>query len=218
MDKASFEKAFQKMREKTEKRKFTQSIEMMVNFKGLDTKKAESQIEVRVNLPFATKKGTGKSLLFSLTKEFEEKARSKVNKIIPEEKISTLSKKEIAEILADYDLLLAEGKAVLSVGKHLGQQLAPRGRMPKPIQPTEQSLNEALKELGGSLRITNKKGKKMPFVQVLIRDESMKNEELLQNAFTIYNEVENALPSKAYNIKSIFVKETMGPSIKVGAE
>jgi len=132
--------------------------------------------------------------------------------------IPKLTKKDVGEIINDFDLLLAEGATMLTVGKHLGQQLAPRGRMPKLIQSSTASIDEALKELGGAMRVTNKKGKPMPVVQVLIGDESMSNEQLAENAMTVIAEVTNALPNKQQNIRTVLVKETMGPAIRVGGK
>jgi large subunit ribosomal protein L1 len=218
VNKDQFVTALQKMRTDSRKRKFTQSIELMLNFKSLDYKKRDNQIDVRVKLPHATKKGSGKTLLFAKTKAFVDQVTERVTKVIMEDKIAKLGKKEVASILNDYDLLLAEGPVMLTVGKYLGQQLAPKGRMPNPVQPTIQSMNEAMKELGGAVRISNKKGKPAPQVQLIIGDEDMKDEELAENGVAVVAEITNVLPNKVQNLKSVMVKESMGPAIKVGVK
>ena len=50
--------AVKKVREISPKRKFTQSVELMVNFTGLDMKKPQNQVFVKVDLPFSTGKGS----------------------------------------------------------------------------------------------------------------------------------------------------------------
>jgi len=62
LDKNDFLTALQKMRETSKQRKFTQSIELMVNLTGLDFKKPENQLDLKVTLPFATGKSRGKVL------------------------------------------------------------------------------------------------------------------------------------------------------------
>ncbi len=216
MNTESVIEAFGKMRQASKQRKFHQSIEMMVNFKFLDYMKPENQVDIRVKLPYSTKKSSARALVFAKTQEFATQIKGKVEKIIMDADIPKLSKKDVAEIINDYDLLLAEGQAMLTVGKYLGQQLAPKGRMPKPVQASVASVEESLRELGGAIRITNKKGKPMPLVQIMIGDEKMNDSQLAENALVVFREVSNALPNKTQNIKSVFVKETMGPAIRVG--
>lgn len=216
MNRETVVEAIGKMKQLSKQRRFHQSVEMMVNFKFLDYKKPDNQLDLRVMLPHSTKKSKAKAVLFAKTPEFASQLNGKIDKIVMDSEIQGLSKKDVAEIINDFDLVLAEGQAMLTVAKHLGQQLAPKGKMPKLIQPTLAAVEEALRELGGAVRITNKKGKAMPLVQVLVGDEKMGNEQLAENILAVFREVSNALPNKEQNIKSVFIKETMGPAIKVG--
>ena len=54
--------AVKKVREISPKRKFTQSVELMVNFTGLDMKKPQNQVFVKVDLPFLQEKDQEKFL------------------------------------------------------------------------------------------------------------------------------------------------------------
>jgi len=216
MEKKAFLAALQRMRDESRQRKFTQSIELMVNFKGLDFKKPDNQIDIRVTMPFATGKGRGKVLVFAKDKSFMEQIKDKVDKVIAEPEIQGLNKKQIAEITEAYDVLLAEGPVMLTVGKFLGQQLAPKGKMPKPIAPNSAVIESSLKEMSSVTRVTNRKGKPVPVIQLVIGSEKMENEQLAGNAKAVVDAVVNALPGKTQNLKSVFIKETMGPAIKVG--
>lgn len=211
--------ALVQMREKTKPRKFIQSIELIINFKDLDTKKPENQVDVKVNLPHTTGKvGSGKSLLFAKNKDFIESTKGMFDRIIEEAEIEKLGKKDIAAIIAEYDVLLAEAPVMIAVGKYLGQQLAPKGKMPKPVQPSKAMVEQTLKQLGSVTRITNKKGKFMPLVQTVVGNEKMEDAQLGENAMAIFEAVAKALPRKHQNIKSIYVKESMGPTVKIGAD
>lgn len=211
--------ALKEMRENTKQRKFLQSIEMIINFRDLDTKKPQNQVDVKISLPYPTgKMGSGKSLLFAKDKSFIESVKGKFDKIVPEPEISKLEKKEVSQIVAEYDVLLAEGPVMLTVAKFLGQQLAPKGKMPKPVQPNAAMAEQMLKQMGSVTRVTNKKGKFMPLVQTIIGNEKMEDKQLAENASAIYDAVEAKLPRKQQNIKSVYVKETMGPPVKLGAK
>jgi len=219
MQKKNILQALKAMREQTKPRKFIQSIELIINFKGLDTKKPANQVDVKVNLPYSTgKKGSGKNLLFAKNKDFIDSVKSDFDRVIEESEISKLGKKEIALIATSFDVLLAEGPVMITVGKFLGQQLAPKGKMPKPVQPNKAIVEQMLKQMGSVTRVTNKKGKFMPLVQSVIGNEKMADEQLSENAFTLIEAVTKELPRKQQNVKSVFVKESMGPSVKLGAE
>jgi len=219
MQKKDILSALNQMRETTKPRKFVQSIELIINFRGLDTKKPVNQVDVKVTLPHPTgKKGSGKSLLFAKDKSFIEAVKDKFDRVIEEPEIPKLGKKEVAQIAAEFDVVLAEGAVMLLVGKHLGQQLAPKGKMPKPVQPNPAMVEEMLKQMGNVTRITNKKGKFMPLIQTIIGNEKMEDAQLSENALSIYEAVVGQLPRKQQNIKSIFVKESMGPPVKLGSK
>jgi large subunit ribosomal protein L1 len=141
----------------------------------------------------------------------------KVAKIIVEDEISRLDKKEASKLAEEFDVFLAEGPVMLVVGKYLGQFLAPKGKMPRPIQPDLSALESALRSVKSGIRVTNKKGKFMPVVQALIGKEDSPDEQLAENAFTVYQAVAAKLPDNEINIKSVFLKTTMGPAVKVEA-
>ena len=201
--------------ESSKQRKFSQSIEMMINFRGLNFKKPANQIDVRVELPHATGKVSGKSLIFANDKTFAASMKGKVDRIIIDEEISKLSKKDVGLIVSQFDILMAEGSAMLTVGKHLGQVLAPKGKMPTPIQPNETSVKQTLTRLSTATRVTNKKGKFVPLVQVVVGKEGMSDEDIAENMLAVYTSVLNSLPGKKQNIKNIYLKKTMGPAVKV---
>ncbi len=219
MQKKDILAALKEMREQSKPRKFTQSIELIINFRDLDTKKPANQVDVKIAMPYPTgKKGSVKSLLFAKSTAFIEEVKPKFDRIIEEPEIPKLGKKDIASMVSDFDLLLAEGPVMIAVGKYLGQQLAPKGKMPKPVQPNAAIVEEMLKQMGNVSRVTNKKGKFMPLVQTIIGNEKMEDMQLAENGMAIFEEVVKSLPRRQQNIKSVYVKETMGPPIKLGAK
>jgi large subunit ribosomal protein L1 len=205
-----------KSRECSKKRNFLQTFEMMINFTGLDMKKPTSLISARVSMPHSTGQISGKILVFAKTSDFADSLKDRVEKIIMDNEIEEMSKdKKAMADLFTYDVTFAEGPAMLTVAKFMGQQLAPKGKMPKPIMGAN-AFEETLKKTKTETLITNKKAKPTPLVQVVVGKEDMKNEALVENMLAAYNAIMNVLPQKRLNIKSIFVKTTMGKPVKVG--
>ena len=214
MNKKELIDALNQMEAQSKKRKFTQTVELMINLKGLDLGKPDSQIDLKINLPHSTGRQAGKTLLFAKTDDFASKAKGAFDKIIMEPDISSLKKDELQQILT-YDLSLAEGPAILTVAKYLGQTLAPKGKMPKPVKDTQTNLKEYINSLMTAIRVTNKKGKIFPVMQVVVGKEGMTQDQIVDNVLTIFDRVVEVLPGKKQNIKSLHIKKTMGPAIKL---
>ncbi len=216
MNEKEFITAFKAMRENTKPRKFKQTIELMINFRGLDFKKAQNQVDLKVSLPYATGKASGKSILFAKDQHFISQMKGKVDRIVLEEDIAKFKKKEIAAIANEFDALIAEGPVMIAVGKFLGQELATKGKMPKPVKPEVAAAEQALRQMSSVTRVTNKKGKFMPVVQIVLGSEEMNDAQLAENAKTVVDAVVASLPGKLHNLKNVYVKQTMGPAILVG--
>jgi large subunit ribosomal protein L1 len=208
--------ALKKLHEIAPKRKFTQSVELMINFTGLDMKKPTNQVNVKVVLPVPTGKGSGKVAVFAKTDDLADSIKGKVDLVIMDKEIEALSKDraKMGELL-NFDALFAEGPSMLTVAKYLGQQLAPKGKMPKPIISAA-SFEEALAKARTQITVSNKKGKFMPVVHSVVGREGMKDEDMAENMLAVYDAVMNSLPQKKQNIKNIYVKMTMSAPVKIG--
>jgi len=208
--------ALKKLHEIAPKRKFTQSVELMINFTGLDMKKPTNQVNVKVVLPVPTGKGSGKVAVFAKTEDLADSIKGKVDKVIMDKEIEALAKDrtKLGELMA-FDALFAEGPCMITVAKYLGQQLAPKGKMPKPIMSAS-SFDEALAKARTQVTVSNKKGKFMPVVHSVVGREGMKDEDVAENMIAIYDAVLNSLPQKKQNIKNAYIKMTMSAPIKIG--
>lgn len=197
-------------------RKFTQSVDCSVNFTGIDFSKQQNRVDVEVSLPHGSGGGGGKAIVFVKDKNFASALKGKADRIVTVDEIPSIKKKELDELLGSYSVFLAEGPAMLVVGKYLGQQLAPRGRMPKPVEPTIESFERAISRFGSAIKLSNKKGKNMPVVHVKIGNEKSSDSDLAENINAIYDALVAKLPNKQHSIKSVIVKLTMGAPAKIG--
>ncbi len=218
MEKNQVLNALQSLRQTAEPRKFKQTIDMTINFKNIDFKKAENQVDVDVSLPNPVGKGDGKVALFVRDKEFAAQAQSMVDRVITEDEIKSINKKQLAEMVNEYVGFLAEGPVMLTVGKYLGQTLAPKNRMPRPVSHDLKQVQAAVARLRSVVKVSNKKGKYMPLVHVSVGKEEMDDDKIAENALAVYQAVLPAIGNKAINVKSVLIKMTMSPPVKVGGK
>ncbi len=206
-------KAIKEAKEKAKKRNFIQSVELILNFERVDFSKTENRIDLTVTLP----KGRGKELKIAVIagNELIPEAKANADKVLTEEDVKKLgkNKKEAKKLASEYHSFVCQANLMPIVGKELGQVLGPRGKMPSPVPPNAK-LAPLIKRLKNSVRIRTK-GKFLPTLHVPIGTEEMSEEDLAENAKAVYNAVIQKLPQKEGNIKSVYVKTSMGPSVKV---
>ncbi|MDP2666567.1 MAG: hypothetical protein Q8P05_03645 [Candidatus Diapherotrites archaeon] len=218
MQKQAVIKTLQQLRQTAKPRQFKQTIDMTINFKNIDFKKLDNQVDVDVQLPHPVKSGQGKVLLFVRDKQFAEEAKGIVDMIILEDQIKSISKKKASELVNQYAGFLAEGPVMLTVGKYLGQILAPKGKMPAPIPLDKQKLQSLTSQMRSVVKVSNRKGKSMPLVHISVGKEEMPDEDIAENALAVYQAVLPAIGNKETNIKSVLIKMTMSPALMVGAK
>jgi len=204
-------KAISKAKEVSKKRNFVQSMDLVMNFKGVDFSKPNNRINISVKLP----KGRGKQVktLFFAGDETIVEAKKIADKVIPKEEIGSIDKKNAGKLANEYDVFFAQADLMPIVAKQMGQVLGPRGKMPKPV-PANAKLEPIIKSAEGMITLKTK-GKFLPTLHAVIGTEEMNDEDLTANANAVINYVIEKLPNKEGNLKSIYVKTSMGKSVKV---
>ena len=87
------------------------------------------------------------------------------------------------------------------------------GKLPKPVMGAgDAALNEAARKARTRVRMASK-GKYLPVAQCLVGTEAMKLEDIAENIDAVYEKVKAKVTEP--NIKSVFVKLTMGKPVKV---
>ena len=67
-----------------------------------------------------------------------------------------------------------------------------------------------------ALPISNAKGKFMPLVHVMVGKEKDGEQKVAENILSVFESITNTGNVKKQNVKSSFVKLTMGPAVKIG--
>ena len=198
-----------KAKEATKKRKFTQSIELIINFKDIDVKKGFAINEV-VQLPKTSSPAT---VCVIATGDMSQKAKAaKADAVIGNDELTKFesNKRESRKFINKYDFFLADTQIMPTVGKALGQLLGPRGKMPTPV-PFNAPIDAFLSRYRTSIKVRTRASLS---VSCKIGDESMEDTDLAINAHSVISAIEKKLPNGEKNIKKILVKTTMGKPVK----
>jgi large subunit ribosomal protein L1 len=209
MDKKAISEALTKALEGKGKRKFTQSVEMMVNFRNIDFTKAENRLNLDIILP----KGKGKDQKVAVFADGQMALDAKgagAAEVIGAAGIQKLaSDKGRLSLLVKSCEFIAQPSLMIAVGKSLGQVLGGRGKLPRPIIG---DVKAAVAQAKSRVRMVSK-GKYLPVAQCLIGSEAMEVSDLAENFGAVFEKVQAKATEP--NIKSVYVKLTMGAPVKV---
>jgi large subunit ribosomal protein L1 len=200
--------------ENAPERKFVESMDIQFTIKDVDLKNPTNRIKEEVRLP----SGRGRDVRIAMFAAGEAATRAReagIHVFTPPE-IEELggNKGRAKKIGNQFDFFLSEVPHMGLIGRYLGTVLGPRGKMPRPVPP---SLDPAVLATGLKTTVVVKSGDKMTFHST-IGTVGQTEEELLANAMEVYNRVIGRLERGAGNIRSLFIKTTMGPSTRVEVE
>lgn len=210
MKKKQITDALEKCLEGKGKRRFTQSVELILNFRGIDFAKPENRVNLDIILP----KGRGKELKVAVFGDgqlaFDAK-NAGADLVMGKDEIPKLaSNPSKIKSLAKTHEFLSEPKLMVVVGKHLGRFLGKMGKLPKPIMGIP--VSDAIKQARNKVRLSSK-GKYLPVLQCLVGKEDMPIDDIAENIETVYERVGEKIPD--HNIRSIYVKLSMGKAVRV---
>jgi large subunit ribosomal protein L1 len=190
-------------------RRFKQSVELIVVFKGYDPKSPDIKFRDAVYLP----KGLGKppKILVIADGELLTKARELGIDVLSREEVQKLSKRESKKIARKYDWFLVKSDLMTVVGKVLGPSLGPRGKFPIPIQPSA-NLDAIIKQYSMNTRLRNKE---QPWVGCRVGTEDMDPDDITENIMTVLEFIESKIKKPIESVCRVYIKTTMGEPVEV---
>lgn len=200
MEKYTPIEAVKYLRENSEKRKFSQTFDMIIILKNIDMKKPENKITKDIMLP----NGRGKELKVGLISESGEIKKSTI------EEMAT-NKKKAKNFAKTYDMFVCEAQLMPLVGRILGKYLAPKGKMPAILPPGRDAksvINDAQKTVRIKLRDA-------PMMQICVGSENMTDDQVKENVERALEDIKKVLPPKSM-IKNVLLKLTMSKPVKIG--
>ena len=219
MNKNDLLKALEFVKKNSPKRKFKQTYDLIINLKGIDLKKTDNQIDVFAQLHH--ERGKNVKVCALVGPELKPSSEKFCDNVVLLDDFDKYAKdKKITKKLSkDNDFFIAQANIMPKVAGAFGKVFGPRGKMPNPkagcIVPPNANLEPLVKKLQNTVRIRILAS---PLFQCRVGNEDTTDENVVANAMDVYNALIHALPNEKHNVKSIYLKLTMGPSVKVGAE
>lgn len=216
MNKKEVLDALKKIKADSKQRKFKQSIDFIVNFKDLDLKKSEEQVEFFATLHHET--GRKVKVCAFAAAELEEEAKKTCDTVIMQADFEAYKKDpgKAKKLAAEHDFFIAQANIMPQVAGAFGRVLGTRGKMPNPkaglVVPPKATLAPLVKKLQTTMKIS---AKKMPIVQIRIGTQDQEDEIIADNVMTIYDQIIHHLPNEHHNIKNTYLKLTMGKPVKL---
>lgn len=218
MNKEDILKAIKKARESSKKRKFNQTFDLVINLNKLNLKKPEENINAFIILP----QGRGKKLKICalVDKELAVQSKSVCDKtIIKDEFEKYTDKKTLRKLASEFDYFIAQANLMVDVAKFFGKVFGPKGKMPNPksgcIVPPNIDMKIVYNKLQKTVRMQTKNEQA---IKCSVGTEDMKDEQIQENALTVYNTVLSSMPKDIENIRNVIIKLTMGSPVIISEE
>jgi len=209
--KKNIEEAVKEALRLSKKRKFKQSVELIVTFSDvINPKSPEAKFRDTIILP----KGLGKKRAICLVADGDMLLKAKeldFNIIISKDDLTKISRKDAKKIASKCDWVLVKADLMPLAGRILGPALGPRGKIPIAISPTA-DLNTVLKMYRTATFLRNKE---QAFVSGIIGSEDMDIADLVENIVTVLSFIEGKIKRPIESVCKIYIKTTMGPPVEV---
>ncbi len=204
--------AVKKALENSVRRRFKQSVEMIIVLRDIDPRSPEGRIRETIFLP----KGIKKDIRICVVADGEAAVKAReagAYKVITKSELSEIDRKTAKKIAQECDWVLVRTDLMALAGRILGPALGPRGKIPVPVPPSADivSVMNRYKQ-AIFIRI-----KDQPQIMCRIGTEDMDPGDIAENALAVLSSLEAKLPNPAHNISKIIIKTTMGPPVEVGS-
>ncbi len=204
--------AVKKAKEQSKPRNFTQSVDVVITIKDLDVKKPENRIDEEVLLP----NGRGKDVKIAFIADGELALLAKnagADLVINKEELEEMGKdrKGAKKIANRQDFFVAQADMMPLVGRFLGPVLGPRKKMPKPV-PANIKPEPIMERLKSTVKV---RIKDQAVIQALVGTQDMDDELIAANIEAVLVVLDQKLEKGRNQIKSMYVKTTMGPVARV---
>jgi large subunit ribosomal protein L1 len=208
----NIEEAVRQAIEAAPARKFTESVDLAINLHNIDLSQPANRIDAEIVLPH----GVGKPTKIAVFAAGETALRAKsagADRVISPDEITALAgdKRAARKIAEEYKFFIAETRYMPAIGKSLGAILGKRGKMPTPLPPT-QDVAPQIARLKNIVRI---RSRDRPTFHMTVGNRSMEAKEIAENVDAIVTRLEQTLKDGRQNLKSVYVKTTMGPAKRV---
>jgi len=202
-------------------RQFDESIDLIMNLKDINLKDPKQRIDKEMILPNNIITEDRPNICVIASDEILLEAKNIGLETMDKDgliKLNNEEKKYKKKFVKKYNFFIVEDKLMPNVARYLARFLGPLGKMPKPfpsgygIISNPNDLDVAIERY---LKIIRIQLKKQPIIQVKVGKKSMDKDKIFENMKVVVEYIADQMPHKYNNIKSMFLKTTMGHPIKI---
>lgn len=202
-------------------RQFDESIDLIMNLKDINLKDPKQRIDKEMILPNNIITEDRPNICVIASDEILLEAKNIGLETMDKDgliKLNNEEKKYKKKFVKKYNFFIVEDKMMPNVARYLARFLGPLGKMPKPfpsgygIISNPNDLDVAIERY---LKIIRIQLKKQPIIQVKVGKKSMDKDKIFENMKVVVEYIADQMPHKYNNIKSMFLKTTMGHPIKI---
>lgn len=215
MEKKQILETLGNLRNSSKKREFKQSIDLVINLKELDIK--TNNVDFFVSLPHL--RGRDVKICAIVDHELETQAKQLCELVILKSDLDKYKAdlKLVKKVSKEYDIFIAQANLMGLIASVFGRILGPLGKMPNPkaggVLPPIGQIKPVVDKFRKLVKIATKKE---PIIKISVGKEDMKDEDIAENIYTIYEQLIHQLPNGQANIKNVLIKFTMSNPLKVG--
>ncbi len=215
MNKQQVLETLKNLRSISKKRKFKQTIDLIVNFKDLDLKK--NNVDFFVSLPYF--RGKNIKVCAIVDNELGNQAKELCGLVILKKDLEKYKEdlKLVKRVSKEYDFFIAQANLMGKIATVFGRILGPLGKMPNPkigaVLPPVGQIKPAVEKFKKLVRLMTKKEH---IIKLCIGKEDMGDEEIAENIYFVYDQLVHHLPKGQGNIRDVLIKFTMSKPLKVG--
>ncbi|MFW9780325.1 MAG: 50S ribosomal protein L1 [Candidatus Heimdallarchaeota archaeon] len=196
------------------KRNFEETVEISIGLRDLDLKNPSNRINLETIVPndLGAASKSPKVAVFA-EGDLAVRTNDLGLRTIGREEIEQLSKepKSAKKLANEFAFFLAQPQLMAVVARFLGKVLGPRGKMPKPIPPRT-DLQQLVNRYDRTVKLRLKSS---PVINAPIGKAGQPDKDLAENASTIIQAISGRLPKGMVQVKSVSIKTTMGPTVKL---
>jgi large subunit ribosomal protein L1 len=208
----TIENAVRKAISEAPERRFNESVDLAINLHNIDMSLPANRVDEEIILP----NGRGRSAKIAVFASGETALlaqRAEADLVISPDELNELGddKKRARKIADEYTYFIAETSLMPTIGKKLGPILGKRGKMPMPLPPNV-DITPIIKRQRNLVRLRSRD--RLTF-HMAVGSKDMDVQMIAENVEAVTTKLEQTLKDGKQNLKSVYVKTTMGPAVKV---
>lgn len=193
-----------------EKRNFVETIELQIGLKNYDPQR-DKRFAGSIRLPNTPKPRMTVCILGDEVHCDQAKALGVDFRTVEDLKKMNKDKKLVKKLAKGYDFFLASEAVIKQIPRLLGPGLNKAGKFPAPLAHSD-NMKEKIEEMRATVKFQLKK---VLCLGAAVGHVSMTEDELVANIMMSINFLVSLLKKNWQNVKSLYIKSTMGQPIRV---